>query len=158
MAKLEQYREYIQNLLTKYGSYKPSEEDVEIQLIFDTAWDHYQILEIGWDGYDRIYNCVIHIDIKDEKIWIQHNMTDIQIAEDLTDMGVSKEDIVLGLQPSYLRQYTQYGVAWICLKSNYRINLCLVHIPYLACVVAKSQSYFTQKQRRDKFPPSAIQY
>ncbi|MEH1778305.1 MAG: XisI protein [Nostoc sp.] len=73
MAKLDQYREYIQNLLTKYGSYKPSEEDVEIQLIFDTVRDHYQILEIGWDGYDRIYNCVIHLDIKDEKIWIQHN-------------------------------------------------------------------------------------
>ncbi|MEH2308884.1 XisI protein [Nostoc sp.] len=111
MAKLDQYREYIQNLLTKYGSYHPSDEDVEIQLIFDTVRDHYQIIEIGWDGYDRIYNCVIHLDIKDEKIWIQHNMTDIQIAEDLIEMGVSKEDIVLGLQPSYLRQYTQYGVA-----------------------------------------------
>ncbi|RCJ38191.1 hypothetical protein A6769_10640 [Nostoc punctiforme NIES-2108] len=110
MAKLDQYREYIQNLLTKYGSYQPSEEDVEIQLIFDTVRDHYQILEIGWDGYDRIYNCVIHLDIKDEKIWIQHNMTDIQIAEDLTEMGVLREDIVLGLQPSYLRQYTQYGL------------------------------------------------
>lgn len=38
-------------------------------------------------------------------------MTDIQIAEDLTEMGVPREDIILGLQPSYLRQYTQYGVA-----------------------------------------------
>lgn len=111
MAKLDQYRKYIQELLTKYASYKPSEEDVEEQLIFDTVRDHYQILDIGWDGYDRIYNCVIHLDIKDEKIWIQRNMTDIQIAEDLTEMGVPKEDIVLGLQPSYLRQYTQYGVA-----------------------------------------------
>jgi len=111
MAKLDQYREYIQKLVTKYGSYKPSEEDVEIQLIFDTARDHYQILEIGWDGYDRIYNCVIHLDIKDEKIWIQRNMTDIQIAEELTEMGVPKEDIVLGLQPFHQRQYTQYGVA-----------------------------------------------
>jgi len=110
MAKLDQYREYIQNLLTKYGSYKPSEDYIKIQLIFDTVRDHYQILEIGWDGYDRIYNCVIHLDIKDEKIWIQHNMTDIQIAEDLTEMGVPREDIVLGLQPSYLRQYTQYGI------------------------------------------------
>ncbi|MBU7583309.1 MAG: XisI protein [Nostoc sp. TH1S01] len=111
MAKIDKYREYIQNLLTKYGSYKPSEEDVEVQLIFDTARDHYQILDIGWDGYNRIYNCVIHLDIKNEKIWIQRNMTDIQIAEDLIDMGVPKEDIVLGLQPSHLRQYTQYGVA-----------------------------------------------
>ncbi|MDZ8138274.1 MAG: XisI protein [Nostoc sp. DedQUE04] len=111
MAKLDQYREYIQKLLTKYGNYKSSEEDVEIQLIFDTARDHYQILEIGWDGYDRIYNCVIHLDIKDEKIWIQRNMTDIQIAEELTEMGIPKEDIVLGLQPFYQRQYTQYGIA-----------------------------------------------
>ncbi|MBH8562693.1 XisI protein [Nostoc sp. CENA67] len=111
MAKLDQYREYIQNLLTKYGSYKPSEEDVEIQLIFDTVRDHYQILEIGWDGYDQIYNCVMHLDIKAEKIWIQRNMTDIQIAEELTEMRVPKQDIVLGLQPSNLRQYTQYGVA-----------------------------------------------
>ncbi|MDF2387661.1 XisI protein [Nostoc ellipsosporum NOK] len=111
MAKIDQYREYIQNLLTKYGSYKPSEEDVEIQLIFDTARDHYQILEIGWDGYDRIYNCVMHLDIKAEKIWIQRNMTDNQIAEELIDIGVPKQNIVLGLQPSNLRQYTQYGVA-----------------------------------------------
>lgn len=111
MAKLDQYREYIQSLLTKYGSYKPSEENLEVQLIFDTMRDHYQILDIGWDGYDRIYNCVIHLDIKDEKIWIQRNMTDIQIAEYLIDMGVPKEDIILGLQPSHLRQYTQYGVA-----------------------------------------------
>lgn len=111
MAKLGQYREYIQKLLTKYGSYKSSEEDVEIQLIFDTARDHYQILEIGWDGYDRVYNCVIHLDIKDEKIWIQRNMTDIQIAEELTEMGVPKEDIILGLQPFYQRQYTKYGIA-----------------------------------------------
>ncbi|RCJ23503.1 hypothetical protein A6S26_02900 [Nostoc sp. ATCC 43529] len=111
MAKLDQYREYIQNLLTKYSSYQPLEEDVEIQLIFDTTRDHYQILEIGWDGYDRIYNCAIHLDIKDEKIWIQRNMTDIQIAQELTEMGVPRQDIVLGLQPSHLRQYTQYGVA-----------------------------------------------
>ncbi|BAY90810.1 MULTISPECIES: XisI protein [unclassified Tolypothrix] len=111
MAELEQYREYIQGLLTKYGSYQAVEEDVEIQLIFDTMRDHYQILEIGWDGYDRIYNCVIHLDIKNEKIWIQRNMTDVQIAEDLAEMGVPRDDIVLGLQPSNLRQYTQYGVA-----------------------------------------------
>ncbi|MBD2441154.1 XisI protein [Nostoc sp. FACHB-110] len=111
MAKLDKYREYIQSLLTQYGSYKPLEENIEVQLIFDTVRDHYQILDIGWDGYDRIYNCVIHLDIKNEKIWIQRNMTDIQIAEDLIDMGVPKEDIILGLQPSHLRQYTQYGVA-----------------------------------------------
>jgi hypothetical protein len=27
-------------------------------------------------------------------------------------MGVPREDIILGLQPPYKRQYTDYGVAW----------------------------------------------
>jgi len=29
----------------------------------------------------------------------------------LVAMGVPREDIVLGLQPAYKRQYTDYGVA-----------------------------------------------
>jgi XisI protein len=111
MAKLDRYRQYIQDLLTKSGSYESPDENIEVQLIFDIERDHYQILDIGWDGYDRIYNCVIHLDIKDEKIWIQRNMTDLQIAEELVELGVPREDIVLGLQPFHLRQYTQYGVA-----------------------------------------------
>jgi hypothetical protein len=111
MAKLEQYREYIQNLLIKYGNYSYSEIDVEVQLIFDPIRDHYQILDVGWNGYDRIYNSVMHLDIKDGKIWIQRNTTDIQIAQELIEMGVPKEDIVLGLQAPYKRGYTQYGVA-----------------------------------------------
>ncbi len=111
MAKLEQYRQYIQKLLMKHGSYEPSKEDIEVQLIFDPIRDHYQVLDIGWSGYDRIYNCVMHLDIKDEKIWIQRNMTDVQIAEELIEMGVPREDLVLGLQAPYKRQYTQYGVA-----------------------------------------------
>ncbi|MCL1467266.1 MULTISPECIES: XisI protein [Argonema] len=111
MAKLEQYRQYIQKLLSEYGNYQHCGANVEVQLIFDTERDHYQILDIGWDGYDRIYNCVMHLDIKNEKIWIQRNATDIQIAQELVAMGVSKEDIILGLQPPYKRQYTEYGVA-----------------------------------------------
>ncbi|MBD2180937.1 XisI protein [Aerosakkonema funiforme] len=111
MAKIETYREYIQKLLIKYGNYKLDAEEVEVQLIFDTKRDHYQILDIGWERYDRIYNCVMHLDIKNEKIWIQRNTTDIQIAKELVEMGVPKEDIVLGLHPPYKRQYTEYGVA-----------------------------------------------
>jgi XisI protein len=75
MEKIERYRQYIQNLLMKYSSYESSEEDIEEQLIFDTERDHYQILDIGWDGCDRIYNCVMHLDIKDGRIWIQRNTT-----------------------------------------------------------------------------------
>jgi len=54
---------------------------------------------------------VIHIDIKDGKIWLQQNLTDQDPAVELVKMGVPREDIVLGLQPPYKRQYTDYGVA-----------------------------------------------
>ncbi|MDZ8183708.1 MAG: element excision factor XisI family protein [Nostoc sp. ChiSLP02] len=54
--------------------------NVESQLVFDTEHDHYQLIDIGWKKMARIYNCFIHIDIKDSKIWIQHNMTDVDLA------------------------------------------------------------------------------
>jgi hypothetical protein len=95
----------------KYAHSISTEEEIEVQLICDTTHDHYQVLDIGWSGYDRIYNPVMHLDIKNEKIWIQRNMTDIQIAEELVEMGIPREDIVLGLQAPYKRPYTRYGVA-----------------------------------------------
>jgi XisI protein len=36
---------------------------------------------IGWNGLSRVYHSVMHFDIKDGKIWIQQNMTDVDLAE-----------------------------------------------------------------------------
>jgi XisI protein len=38
-------------------------------------------------------------------------MTDTDIAQQLVEMGVPKQDIVLGLHPPDKRPYTGYGVA-----------------------------------------------
>jgi len=111
MDKLEHYRQCIQTVLIRHGNYKPSCGEVENELIFDTLRDHYQLMRVGWDGLKRIYHSIMHFDIKDSKIWIQQNMTDIDVGEELVEMGVPKEDIVLGLHPAYKRPYTGYGVA-----------------------------------------------
>lgn len=110
MERLAFYRHCIQKLLTEYSKSMPINGEIEVQTVFDTERDHYQIVDLGWDGYRRIYNCVMHLDIKDGKIWLQRNQTDRRIAGELVEMGVPKEDIVLGLQPTYARQYTGYGV------------------------------------------------
>ena len=60
-------------------------------------------MNVGWQQFDRIYRCIMHIDIKDNKIWIQQNLTDQNPAEVLIGMGVPREDVVLGLQPPYKR-------------------------------------------------------
>jgi XisI protein len=110
MATLDYYRECIQNLLTKHSSYKPRQGEVERELIFDTMSDRYLLMRVGWNGLKRVYHVDMHFDIKDNKIWIQQNMTDVDLAEELVEMGIPKEDIVLGLQPPYKRPYTGYGV------------------------------------------------
>lgn len=111
MERIEHYRQCIRKLLTEHATLEESNSDIECQLIFDTEHDHYQLLDVGWEGLKRVYNCFLHFDIKDGKIWIQRNMTDVDIAQELVEMGVPKEDIVLGLHPPYKRPYTGYGVA-----------------------------------------------
>jgi hypothetical protein len=111
MDKVEKYREYVQRLITRYVSDDEDKGDVEVQLMMDTVRDHYQWMNVGWEGFKRVYNCFIHLDIKDGKIWIQQNWTEDDLAADLVEMGVPKEDIVLGLHAPYKRPYTDYGVA-----------------------------------------------
>jgi XisI protein len=111
MEKLNQYRQYLRQLLTAQAKSDQNETNIECQLVFDTENDHYQLLDIGWEGLKRVYSCYMHLDIKDGKIWIQRNMTEMDIAAELVEKGVAREDIVLGLHPPYKRPYTGYGVA-----------------------------------------------
>jgi hypothetical protein len=108
--KLGRYREAVKSLISNYANSDSSNDEVEVQLILDADRDHYQWMNVGWQGSDRIYRCVMHLDIKDGKIWLQQNLTDRNPAEELVEMGVPKKDIVLGLQMPSKRIYTDYGV------------------------------------------------
>lgn len=110
MAKLEKYREYIKQLLISYSQYEKLNSPVEVQTIFDTEHDHYQLVYVGWENNHRVYGCVLHLDIKNEKIWIQHNGTEANVADELVVLGVPKQDIVLGFHSPYKRQFTDFAV------------------------------------------------
>lgn len=109
-TKRDRYRAIARKILTEYGSYKPSHGDIEIQTIFDNEHDHYQVVAVGWDKQERIYGCSIHLDIKDEKIWIQVNNTELDIGRHLVEMGVPKSDIVIGFQSPLIRKYSGYAI------------------------------------------------
>ncbi len=51
----------------------------------------------------------MHFDIKDGKIRIQHDGTEIGVANELVEMGVPKEDIVQAYHPPYKRPYTGFA-------------------------------------------------
>ena len=111
LEKIQNYRAIIKQILSQYARYKPSYGEIEIQTLFDVENDHYQVLWLGWNKEERIYGCSMHLDIQAEKIWIQANNTEMDIAEALVEKGVPKKDIVIGLQPPYIRPYTGYAIA-----------------------------------------------
>ncbi|AHJ29687.1 XisI protein [Nodularia spumigena CS-584] len=110
MDKLEQYRGYIQQLLTEYAQPSSANSEIEKQFISDLVHDHYQLVYVGWKNRRRTYGCVLHLDIKDNKIWIQHDGTEIGIADELVKLGVPKADIVLAFHEPLVRQYTGFAV------------------------------------------------
>jgi XisI protein len=67
-------------------------------------------LAIGWNQQKRIYGTTIHLDIQDEKIWIQQNTTEFDLASDLVEMGVPKQDIVIGFHTPKMRQLTGFAI------------------------------------------------
>lgn len=110
MDKLNTYRSYIQNIIQEYSQYKPSYGDVEREAIFDTTHDHYQLMTLGWNKYQRIHAILLHIDIRNGKIWIQYDGTEEGVANRLLELGVPREDIVLAFHPPYKRPYTNFAV------------------------------------------------
>ena len=78
--------------------------------IIDPVHDHYQLMSVGWNDYQRIHGCLFHIDIKDGKIWIQHDGTEEGLADRLVECGVPKTDIVLAFHVPFRRQFTEFAV------------------------------------------------
>ena len=110
MDKLEQYRNYIQQIIKRHGKNPPSHGNIELQTLFDKEHDHYQLVCAGWHNKLREYGCIMHLDIKEDgKIWIQHDGTEVGVATELVELGVPKEDIVLAYHSPFRRQFTGYG-------------------------------------------------
>lgn len=109
MARVEDYPRYVEEIIRRYGQYKPSYGDVEVQTIIDRERQHFQLVNVGWDKNQRIRGCVLHVDIRDNRIWIQHDGTETGIANELVEMGVPKQDIVLAFLAPYKRQFTEFA-------------------------------------------------
>jgi hypothetical protein len=54
---------------------------------------------------------VLHLDIRNGKVWIQYDGTDEGIANELVAAGISPDQIVLGFKPPEIRPFTDFAVA-----------------------------------------------
>ena len=106
-----QYRDVVEKVLKDYADFLGSDDQVQVELVFDRERDRYLLVETGWHNGYRIYGTLLHIDLIDNKLWIQHDGTEEGIAGELVAAGIPKESIVLGFRSLEQRKHTEFAIS-----------------------------------------------
>ena len=95
MEKLMRYKEVVKEIISEIVAVRTKHSgDIKTQIIMDEERGHYLLYKNGWKDQERYYGCFLHIDIADDaKVWLNHDGTDLVIAQILLDRGIPKEDI-----------------------------------------------------------------
>jgi XisI protein len=109
--KIKKYQAILLEFLTEQATYRISNSELENQIVADKENHHYQLLRIGWRKDRYVRACPFHFDIKDGKVWIQQNRTDIEVGDELIARGIPKSDIVIGFLPVEMRSTSGYAIA-----------------------------------------------
>ena len=105
------YPEIVTQIVKEHYQYHTQDSQYETQLILDSERNHYLLISLRWQNEQRDYGCSIHVDIKDDKFWIQQDFTEQGIAQQLLDLGVPKADIVLAFRSPFVRQFSNFSVS-----------------------------------------------
>lgn len=105
------YREVVEKILKDYADFLGSDDQIQVELVFDRERDRYLLVETGWENGYRVYGTLLHIDIIDNKLWIQHDGTEEGIALELVAAGISKEYIVLAFKSLERRKHTEFAIS-----------------------------------------------
>jgi hypothetical protein len=111
MDRLDNYRQIIRKVLKPYADITYANVNVKNHQVFDPETDRYLILSEGWENQQHLHSCLIHVEIVNERVWIQLDNTEDGIADELIQQGIPKQDIVLGFHEPEIRPYTGFAVA-----------------------------------------------
>jgi hypothetical protein len=117
MDKLEQYRSVINKIFTEYYEMantqviKTTGVEVSDRLAFDEKRDQYLWFRFGWDDKKQIQYIIIYICIKNGKVWVEEDATNLCVVDDLLSAGIPQADIVLGFHHPSKRGLTEFATA-----------------------------------------------
>ncbi|WP_404788458.1 XisI protein [Altericista sp. CCNU0014] len=117
MDNLERYRSTIESILTRYHnialaqSHPQSSSEATERLAFDEQRDQYLWFRFGWDNKTLVEHIIMYLCIKDGKIWVEQDATDLCVVDDLLASGVPHSDIVLGFHHPRKRMLTEFAHA-----------------------------------------------
>jgi hypothetical protein len=111
MDPRDSWRDTIERILSEHAAVPYRYGDVRTEVVFDRRRDSYLVVDTGWAGGQRMYGTILHVDIRDGKVWIQHDATDRPVADDLVAAGIPRESIVLGFRAPEVRRLTGFAAA-----------------------------------------------
>ena len=112
MDKLEKFRQIVQKVLLPYCGIKYANGDFQNKPVFDRENDSYLIVSQGWEkNGKRHHDCLIDIEIRNGKLWIQCDGSPYGIANELEQEGIAKSEIVLAFHEPEVLKFTEYAIA-----------------------------------------------
>ncbi len=114
MVGRERDQQIVEQVLRAYAQIPYALDDVATVPVFDREQDRYVLIVKGWEGAhreQRVYYGLVHIELHDDRIWIEHDGTEEGIAADLLRAGIPKERIVLAFHRVDIRPQTGFAVA-----------------------------------------------
>ena len=114
MDRVARFQKNIMSIMEEFAdARKDSSADTDTQVSYRTVIDEphhrYQLVLVGWQHRERIYHIIFHVEIINNKIWIEEDNSEDSFAEMLVEKGVSKKDIVLGYFSEFHRKHTEYA-------------------------------------------------
>ena len=107
MDRLTLFRQTLRQIINEYHDYLPQQEGIDVVTICDDENGQYALLEVGWHYPQRIYNTLVHVQIKDKRIWVEQDWTKRGIVQDLLDRGIRPDEIEQGNIAPMLRAFSQ---------------------------------------------------
>jgi XisI protein len=110
MVTVRDYSAIIKGVIETYARFKPSYGTIEAETVFDDERGHYELIYTGWVDQKRVHGSVVHVDLKGDKVWIQHDGTERGIVDDLLEQGIPPTQIVLGFQHETQRKHGEFAL------------------------------------------------
>ena len=112
MDTRENYQKLIEQVLIPYVERRYSGEDITNEAVFDRERGRFIVASVGWQGYRRVQQNLLHIDLIGDKVWIQRDGTEEGIADELEIAGIPKCQIVLAFhRPEDRVLLPEYAIA-----------------------------------------------
>jgi hypothetical protein len=117
MDKLTQYRQTIEKLLTEYYNIANSKQtqsegsEISDRIALDREHDQYIWFRFGWSDQQKVQHIIMYLCIKNGKIWVEEDATNLCIVDDLLAANIPESDIVLGFHPPKKRILTEFAIA-----------------------------------------------